>query len=201
MKITMIPVGAYAANCYILVDESTGSACVIDPGANGKLLINEINKLEVNIKYILLTHGHADHTGAIKELKEEYNVPVYVNLEDRKMMQDGESLFGTMWKQTPADREIKQGDVLTLGNLEIKCIETPGHTPGGMCFLVKNVVFTGDTLFQGSIGRTDFAGGSYEDLIDSIKEKLIILPEDVTVLPGHGPKSNIQYEKSHNPFL
>ncbi|MCY6958573.1 MBL fold metallo-hydrolase [Clostridium brassicae] len=201
MKIKVIPLGLYAANCYILIDENTKDASIIDPGGDAKLLIKEVEKLEVNPKYILLTHGHMDHVGAVNDVKEKYNIPVYINLKDKKMMNEGQDVFGATWKGTSEDTEINEGDILTLGSLEIKCIETPGHTPGGMCFIVRNVVFTGDTLFEGSIGRTDFVGGDYNALIKNIKEKLMILPEDTIVLPGHGPKSNIGYEKRSNPFL
>lgn len=201
MEIKRISLGAYAANCYILVDEKTKEAAVIDPGANGEVLVKEIDKLGVSIKYILLTHGHMDHTGAVEAVKEKYDVPVYINSMDKKMMLAGENVFGGMWKEDNKDDVIKEGDILTLGNLQIKCIDTAGHTPGGMCFLVENVVFTGDTLFQGSIGRTDFVGGDFDLLIKNIKNKLISLPEDTVVLPGHGPESSIKYEKHNNPFL
>lgn len=201
MEIKRISLGAYAANCYVLIDENTKEAAVIDPGANGEVLVKEIDNLGVSVKYILLTHGHMDHIGAVEVVKEKYDVPVYINSMDKKMILSGENVFGGMWKEDNKDGVIKEGDILNLGNLEIKCIDTPGHTPGGMCFLIENVVFTGDTLFQGSIGRTDFAGGDFDSLIKNIKNKLILLPEDTVVLPGHGPESSIKYEKHNNPFL
>ncbi|MCY6370454.1 MBL fold metallo-hydrolase [Clostridium ganghwense] len=200
MKIKRIPAGIYEANCYILIDEKTKEVAVIDPGGDGEILIKEIDKLDVKVNCILLTHGHMDHTDAVQDIKDKYNVPVYINPKDKEMMSAGENVFGAIWEQKN-DGTIEDGDTLKLGELIIKCIETAGHTPGGMCFLVENVVFTGDTLFQGSIGRTDFVGGSYELLIKNIKTKLMILPEDTIVLPGHGPESSIKYEKQNNPFL
>lgn len=201
MKISRIPLGIYAANCYILTDEDTKDTAIIDPGGNAEFLINEIEKLNVNVKYILLTHGHADHIGGVNEVKKHYNIPAYINSKDMEMISSGEDIFGKLWDNTENDKVIKEGDVLSLGNLKIKCIETPGHTPGGMCFLVENVIFTGDTLFQGSIGRTDFIGGDFDSLITNVRTKLMCLNDDIMVLPGHGPESSIGYEKKNNPFL
>jgi glyoxylase-like metal-dependent hydrolase (beta-lactamase superfamily II) len=139
--------------------------------------------------------------GAVNPIKEKYNIPVYINGKDKTLMKDEESVFGGLWNTTEEDKEINEGDVLELGNLKIKAIETPGHTPGGMCFFVNNVVFTGDTLFYGSIGRTDFPGGNHNQLINNIKTKLMTLSDDVIVLPGHERESKIKFERDNNPFL
>lgn len=201
MKIKRIPAGIYNANCYILFDEDTRIGCVIDPGGDEDILIREIDKTGTKLKYLLLTHGHIDHTGAVDALKKNYNIPVYINGKDKILMKNKESVFGSLWEVAPEDKDLENGDILTLGNYEIKCISTPGHTPGGMCFLVNNVIFTGDTLFHGSIGRSDFPGGNYKELIHSIKTKLMPLNDDIIVLPGHEDESSIKFERENNPFL
>lgn len=201
MKIKRIPAGMYAANCYILIDEESQLGCIVDPGGDEDFIIKHVENSNINVKFILLTHGHLDHVGAVNSLKEKYNIPVYINVKDKVLMEDRENVFGPMWNETSEDSELADGDIIELGDLKIKCIETPGHTPGGMCFAVENVVFTGDTLFHGSIGRTDFPGGDYKQLINSIKTKLMILPDDTVVLPGHESESSIKFEREHNPFL
>lgn len=201
MKIKRIPAGIYGANCYILFDEDTRVGCVIDPGGDEDILIKEIDKTDIEIKFILLTHGHTDHVEAVNAIKREYNVPVYIDGKDKELMRQRISVFGQLWETTSEDREIKDGDILKIAGLQIKCISTPGHTPGGMCFLVDNVVFTGDTLFYGSIGRTDFPGGSHKELINNIKTKLMVLKDDIIVLPGHERESSIKFERENNPFL
>jgi Zn-dependent hydrolases, including glyoxylases len=199
MQIKRIPVGAYAANCYILMDEDTKESAIIDPGEDVHNLIKAITDMKARVKYILLTHGHADHTGAAVQLKNEFNSPLYINEQDYQMINNGEFMYGDVAGEV--DKYISEGDTFKLGNSEIRCILTPGHTPGGVCFLVDNMIFTGDTLFAGSIGRTDLAGGDFDIIIKSIKEKLMKLPDDITVLPGHGSESSIGREKMHNPFL
>lgn len=199
MQIKRIPAGVYAANCYILMDEDTKEAVVIDPGDDAYNLAKAIKDMNAKVKYILLTHGHADHTGAAVQLKNEFNSPIYINEQDYKLISNGEFMYGDI--EGEVDKYINEGDVFILGNSQIRCILTPGHTPGGVCFLVDDMIFTGDTLFEGSIGRTDLAGGNFETIIKSIKEKLMKLPENITVFPGHGSESSIGKEKNHNPFL
>ena len=201
MKISRIPAGIYAANCYVIMDEKTKESAVIDPGGDADDIIKAIKAMDAKVKYIILTHGHLDHMGGVKELKKLYNVPVGISKHDEEYIEKKEYIYADMGSSWKADFHLKQNDIIKLGNLDIVCIETPGHSPGGMCFSVKDVVFTGDTLFQGSIGRTDLAGGDFDLLIKSIKEKLMSLPESTTVLPGHGPQSNIGTEKVHNPFI
>lgn len=199
MKIKRIPAGVYAANCFILMDEDTKETAVIDPGGDSEDLIKAVNEMDAKVKYILLTHGHTDHTGAAVQLQEEYNVPIYISEKDYRMMENGEYIYGDVIGK--ADKFLNEGDTFKIGSIEIKCIHTPGHTPGGICFIVEDVVFTGDTLFAGSIGRTDLAGGDFDAIISNIKNKLMILPDNITVLPGHGPQSSIGRERVHNPFL
>lgn len=199
MKIKIIPAGIYDANCYILVDEVTNEATVIDPGGDAQMLINEMKTLQAKVKMILLTHGHADHTGAVSELKNEFRCSVYINEKDSDLINKNVPIYGS--KDENGDKFISEGDVLKFGFHEIKCVETPGHTPGGMCFVIDNLVFTGDTLFNRSIGRTDFQGGDFDTIIDSIKNKLLTLSDDTVVYPGHGPKSSIGFERNNNPYL
>jgi Zn-dependent hydrolases, including glyoxylases len=181
------------------MDEDTKESAIIDPGEDVHNLIKAITDMKARVKYILLTHGHADHTGAAVQLKNEFNSPLYINEQDYQMINNGEFMYGDVAGEV--DKYISEGDTFKLGNSEIRCILTPGHTPGGVCFLVDNMIFTGDTLFAGSIGRTDLAGGDFDIIIKSIKEKLMKLPDDITVLPGHGSESSIGREKMHNPFL
>lgn len=199
MKIKRIPVGAYEANCYILMDEDTKESAVIDPGGDADDLIKAIKDMNAKVKYILLTHGHADHTGAVVQLKNDFNSPVYINEQDYQLIKNGEFMYGDIAGNV--DKYISEGDTFNLGSIQIRCILTPGHTPGGVCFLVDDMVFTGDTLFAGSIGRTDLAGGDFDIIIKSIKEKLMKLPDNITVFPGHGSESSIGREKMHNPFF
>lgn len=201
MIIKVIPAGVYAANCYIVMDEHTKETAVIDPGGDADDLIKEAVKMGCNVKYILITHGHADHTGASAELKEYFHAPVFICEADEKMILEGEFMYGSLTKYGKADGHLKDGDLIKVGSMNMKCIETPGHTPGGVCFVVNDVIFTGDTLFSGSVGRTDFAGGDFDKLIESIKKKLMIYGDNMRVLPGHGPESTIGNERMHNPFL
>ncbi|KGM93132.1 MBL fold metallo-hydrolase [Clostridium botulinum] len=201
MKIKRIPAGMYGANCYVLIDEETMVGCIIDPGGDADRLVNIIDEFNIEVKFILLTHGHMDHVGGVEILREKYNVPVYINGKDKELMEKGTEVFGRIWSKTSEDKELNDGEILKLGNLDIKCMETPGHTPGGMSFLVNNVVFTGDTLFRGSVGRCDLPGGNQSQLIESIKSKLMILDDEIVVLPGHEGESNIRFEKQYNPFF
>lgn len=198
MIIKTILAGMYEENCYLVMDEDTKELGIIDPGGHANSIINEINLLKGKTKFILLTHGHLDHVDGVIELVNNLKVPFYINKADEDLMQKDDFVFGTLPK---ASGYLSEGDTLTLGKHEIKVIETPGHTPGGICFLIDDNIFTGDTLFQGSVGRSDFPGGNGMQLIKNIKEKLLPLGDGIKVFPGHGPTSNIGYEKRNNPFL
>lgn len=204
MIVKRIPAGVYAANCYILIDEDAKKCAVIDPGGDAEDLIEYINSTECSVEFVLLTHGHVDHTGAVGQLKETYGISAHIQKNDGEFIQNGEFMFGPLrHKGEVVDLvfDIEEGKVFKLGNIEIKCIETPGHTPGGVCFMVEDKLFTGDTLFLRSIGRTDLSGGNFNTLTDSIKEKLFGLDENIVVYPGHGPQTSIKYEKENNPFV
>ena len=199
MVIKTYPLGSLQTNCYIVIDEETNKAVIIDPGAEANYLIKEIEVLGIEIDKILLTHCHFDHNGAVKELKEKFNCEVYINRDEEEYMEiDSTGIFGKLPKFY---EYVNEGEIINSGNLNFKVIFTPGHTKGGTCYLINDSIFTGDTLFNGSIGRTDFLGGSYNDLISGIESKLMILDDNITVYPGHGPKTSIGYEKNRNPFL
>lgn len=198
MIIKRIPAGVYAANCYILQDESTKETAVIDPGGDADDIIKYLKSIDANVKYILLTHGHADHTGGVNDLLKEFNAPIYINKNDYELISQGEYMYGVIEN---INGFLEEGTEFIFGNISLKCILTPGHTPGGASFITEKAVFTGDSLFLNSIGRTDFAGGDYDTLISSIKNKLMTLPDDLIVYPGHGPQTSIGKEKISNPFL
>lgn len=200
MEIRTLVTGIYGSNCYIVMDETTKEAIVVDPGGDVENIADAINVMGAKVSYILLTHGHLDHTTGVAKLKDITNATVCISKADDDLITKGEYLFGPLIKGG-ADKILKQWDVIKISNLEFTCVDTPGHTPGGMCFIVGNSVFTGDTLFAGSIGRTDFAGGDFNTIIMSIKLKLLSLPGDTIVYPGHGPSSTINNEKLGNPFL
>ncbi|GMG97828.1 MBL fold metallo-hydrolase [Tepidimicrobium xylanilyticum] len=205
MKVIRIPAGVYAANCYIVYSENSKEGIVIDPGGDVDDIISHIKELGLNIKYIILTHGHGDHIGGVKGIREYTKAPVAVHKDDEYMLKDGMANFSsTMVMGTielNADILLEDGDELTFGDLKAEIIHTPGHTPGGITIKIGDSLFTGDTLFAGSIGRTDFPRSSFEAIMDSIKNRLIIFPDDTKVYPGHGPSSTIKNEKASNPFI
>ncbi|MDU4937417.1 MAG: MBL fold metallo-hydrolase [Clostridium sp.] len=198
MIIKAIPAGIYDANCYIVMDEKTKDAVVLDPGGDGEMLERAIKDMGANVNSILLTHGHMDHVGGVEYLSDKLNVPFYISKIDEEYMEKDNYVFGTIRN---ANGYLEDGNDLSFGSLNIKVIATPGHTKGGLCFLIEDKLFTGDTLFQGSIGRTDFIGGSFPEIINSIKTKLLPLGDEIEVYPGHGPKSSIGYEKGYNMYL
>jgi len=200
MEIKKIVAGIYQANCYIIMDKNTSEAVVLDPGGDVDDIVKVIKSIGAKVKYILLTHGHIDHTSGVAELKAITNAVVCISQKDNDLITSGEYLFGPLIKGG-ADILLKDSDIIKISNLEFTCIDTPGHTPGGMSFLIENHAFTGDTLFAGSIGRTDFAGGDFNTIITSIKSKLLCLDGDTIVHPGHGEYSTINNEKLNNPFL
>lgn len=198
MIIKTIPTGMIEENCYIVMDENTNEGFLVDPGADAEILANVVENIKMKPKFILLTHGHWDHIGAVVELKDKFNIPFYISANDNDMIQSGQDTYGS----TPnPDGYLKEGDTFKFADKTIRVIETPGHTPGGVCFLVDKSLFTGDTLFNGTIGRTDFVDGSFETLVSSVRRKLATLPEDIKVYPGHGPSTTIGLEKRQNPYI
>lgn len=200
MIIKRVMAGVNAANCYIVFDEETRDAIVLDPGGDADDIYKALKQFGATVKYIVLTHGHFDHTEGVEELKSIVGAPVAIGEEDNKMFLKGEKYYGPL-PQGGADILLKNGDTLKFGSHTMKVISTPGHTPGGICLLVENDIFTGDTLFAGSIGRTDLAGGNYDTIMQSLKSKLMTLSDTVAVHPGHGPSSTIGRERLMNPFM
>ncbi|MCF6096646.1 MBL fold metallo-hydrolase [Thermovorax subterraneus] len=204
MVFKKLRVGPLSTNCYILIDDGR-KGVIIDPGAEPQNIIKEIEEQNLEIEWIILTHGHVDHIGAVKEVKDFTGAKIAIHEKDAKMLvssKENLSFYGGHEViQPPADKELKGGELIKVGELTLEIIWTPGHTPGSICIKADKLLFTGDTLFAGSIGRTDFPGGSYEEIINSIKTKLLILDEDMCVLPGHGSESTLEVEKATNPFL
>lgn len=206
MRMSKLVVGPVATNCYIVSDENTKEAFIIDPGAEPDRIIEKVKEIGVSVKAILLTHGHFDHISAVNELKREFSVDVYVGQEDADLMADMELnvsyMFGMPYAAR-ADKILRDGDMLEIAGFSIKVLFTPGHTKGGVCYYFEkeNVAFSGDTLFQQSVGRTDFPTGSARVLSESIKNKLMVLPEDLQLFPGHGDSTTVGYEKKYNMFL
>ncbi|OPJ56775.1 MBL fold metallo-hydrolase [Alkalithermobacter paradoxus] len=204
MIIKKIVAGIYGVNCYIIGDNETKKCAVIDPGGNHKEILDEIDKSELDLEYIILTHGHGDHIGAVKELKDSTDAKILAHKEEKYILNNKEfnltSIMSCEDVEIEADIYLNDKDKIGVGNLELEIIHTPGHTPGCICIKVGDVIFTGDTLFAGSIGRTDLEGGDYNTILNSL-DKLAKLQDDLTVFPGHGPATRIGIEKVTNSFI
>jgi glyoxylase-like metal-dependent hydrolase (beta-lactamase superfamily II) len=201
-----LEISSMGVNCYIVGCEETREAAVIDPGGNARAILNLLEKENLTAVYIINTHGHIDHIGANAEVKEATGAKILIHEGDGNMLVNTMSnlsfLMGSRVTSPPADEFIKEGDIIKIGNtVELEVIHTPGHSAGGVCLKTGNIIFVGDTLFQGSIGRTDFPGGSYKQLVTNIKEKLLCYDDDVVCYPGHGPATLIGFERKNNPFL
>lgn len=199
-------VGPVCTNCYLLVNHKTGELLVVDPGDQAQLIEKQIEKTGAKPVAILLTHGHFDHAGAAEELADKYQISIYDHEAERETLEDpGLNLCGMIGehKVYHADIFVKDEEVLNLAGFSIRVFFTPGHTIGGCCYYIadEKILFSGDTLFQESVGRTDFPRGSASDLIRAIREKLMPLPDDVTVYTGHDESTLIGYERMHNPYL
>ena len=205
MIIKNIVVGPLEVNCYILGCEETKEAAIIDPGDNADEIIKIIEREGLKPKYIINTHAHFDHIGGVKEIQDYFKIDFILHKEDLFLIENASeqaAAFGLKPISKPeVNRYINNDEKMSLGNNSITVIHTPGHSPGCVCYYLDNNLFVGDTLFAGSIGRTDLPGGSYETLISSVKEKLFPLGDSTVVYPGHGPSTTIQSEKEHNPFL
>ncbi len=205
MIIKTLAVGPIMANCYIVGCENTKQAAVIDPGDDTDKILMALADAKLTLKYILNTHGHFDHVGGNRRMKDATGAELLIHAEDASMLaslpQAAASFGLSADSSPPPDKTIDEGDTITFGEITFKVLHTPGHSPGGVSFHADSIVFVGDTLFAGSIGRTDFAGGDFNTLIASIKNKLIPLGDDVTVYTGHGPTTTIGQEKRSNPFL
>ncbi|MGL4873493.1 MAG: MBL fold metallo-hydrolase [Clostridium sp.] len=198
MQIEKIITGLYEENTYLLIDENTKACAIVDPGDEGERIIEKIENLQINPKYIILTHAHFDHVGAVDGLMKKYSIPFYMHKNEEEYVEKDSTVFGNLKK---TDRFVNEGDEIALGNTVIKVIHTPGHTKGGVCYLADSKLISGDTLFNGSVGRADFPGGNMSELLSGINEKLFVLDSNIEVYPGHGPKTTIGYEKNNNPFF
>ncbi|MBF0201725.1 MAG: MBL fold metallo-hydrolase [Desulfamplus sp.] len=205
MIIKKLEVGPIMANCYILGCENTKEAAVIDPGDDSSRILMTLAQEKLKVKAIINTHGHFDHVGANSKMKEVTGAPIMIHADDAPMLAQLDrtaASFGLSVENSPAaDRHLVDGDQVSFGEITLKVIHTPGHSRGGICLYTKGSLFVGDTLFSGSIGRTDLPGGDYNTLISNIKNKLFALPDDTVVYTGHGPETTLAREKSSNPFL
>ncbi len=205
MILVRLVVGPLQVNCFILADEKTKEAVVIDPGDDAVDILKIIREKGLTVQYIVNTHGHFDHVGANQAVKEATGAEILMHEGDAPMLDDAVDqaiIFGMRVAPPPRpDRFVKDGDVITAGEISLKVLHTPGHSPGGISLLEQGMVFTGDALFAGSIGRTDFPYGDLHTLISGIKKKLLTLPDDTKVFSGHGPASSIGEERLENPFL
>ena len=205
MILKTLVVGPFASNCYIVGSESSRRGIIIDPGAEAKLIIRTVNDLGLTIPLIVVTHTHIDHLGALKSVKDETRAKFALHEAEAglgvfsRMLS---SIMGGSLSQLPKpDKLLKDGDTIDIDGLHFTVLHTPGHSPDGISLYGHGIVFTGDTLFNYGIGRTDFPGCSHDQLMDSIQNKLMTLPDETIVYPGHGPSTTIGEERRGNPFL
>ncbi|QGG46702.1 MBL fold metallo-hydrolase [Heliorestis convoluta] len=205
MIIKTLETGMLGANCYLVVCPETGQGAIIDPGDEAEKIMQLVQKEKAQVVAIINTHGHGDHIGANGGVQKATQAPILCHADEAAMLTSAAKNLSQYFTQpivSPApERLLQDGDTISVGNLTLEVLHTPGHTVGGICLKGPSVVFTGDTLFSGSIGRTDFPNGSYSTLIQSIQEKLLTLPDQTVVYPGHGPASTIERERRENPFL
>lgn len=208
LRVVPLAVGPLQANCYLLIEPESHEACIIDPGAEPERILRSLPR-EVRVRYILVTHAHFDHVGALAQVRHETQAPFLLHPDDLELLRhspdSAERVVGVRPPPPPEpDDWLRHGQTLTLGNAVLQVRHTPGHSPGSVSLWVDGEpprVFTGDALFAGSIGRTDLPGGNLEQLLDSIRRELLSLPDTTVVYPGHGPTTTIGHERRTNPFL
>lgn len=207
MQVEQLAVGPVQTNCYLAINKETKETIIIDPGDDADRIGMRLKQLEAKPAAILLTHGHFDHAGAAKALAAQYDILVYAHEKEAETLADSRmNLSGPLAGGATtyhADVFLKDEQELTLAGLHMRVLFTPGHTPGGCCYYFprEDVLFSGDSLFRGSVGRTDFPGGSMHTLVDSVRNKLMSLPENTIVYPGHDIETTIEQERMYNPFL
>jgi len=199
-----ISVGSLETNCYVISNKEN-SAIIVDPGGEGERIFHFIEEKRLRPLMIINTHGHADHCGANKFLKEKYSIPILIHKDDLKILNSFENkfIFPLMKGETSPepDKFLKDGDLIEFGETFLRIIHTPGHTPGSISILADGILFSGDLIFSGSVGRTDLSGGSWTQLINSIRSKILTLPDETIILPGHGPSTTVGDERKNNPFI
>jgi hydroxyacylglutathione hydrolase len=204
MKIQNIPVGPLQVNCFVVYDEEVNDAIIIDPGDEPEKIISFIEAGKFRVSSIVCTHSHFDHVGAVRRLKEVTDAPVVIHKDDLGIYMHAEEqavMWGLRMEQPPKpDSFVLEGDEITAGSLRFRVLHTPGHSPGGICLYGNDVIFTGDTIFAGSVGRTDFPGGSYDSLKKSFA-RIISLPPETKILSGHGPETTVGIERKSNFFV
>lgn len=208
MIIIPLVVGNLATNCYVVGDPETKKGIIIDPGGHAERIMDAVERENLEIVAIVDTHGHFDHVLDNEAVKQATGAPIAIHPADAPMLTDPKKgfgvfamFFGGLRGGPPADVLLNEGDEVRFGNQVLKVVHTPGHSQGSISLVGDGVVFSGDALFQGSIGRTDFPGGDYQQLIDSIRTRILTLPDDTVVYSGHGPATTVGDEKRHNPFV
>ncbi len=205
VELTGIPVGPLQANCYLVYAPDSREAIIVDPGADGQSIEREIEALELKPVHIVNTHGHGDHIGANTYIKDKYKIPIAIHEEDAPMLTDAEKNFSAMFGipilSPEADVLLQEHHTISVGEEIVQILHTPGHSPGGISLYIQPYLLSGDALFKMSIGRTDLPMGSHEELITHICDKILTLPDETQVLPGHGPRTTVGEEKRNNPFL
>jgi glyoxylase-like metal-dependent hydrolase (beta-lactamase superfamily II) len=204
MILRKMELGDFGSNCYLVGDEDTKEGMIIDPGDDGSSIMKQVKALGLSIKIIVLTHSHIDHVGGLADVKKATGAVIAIHENEAPFLLKQPRLMEFMPPtppSPPADRLLKDGDVIKVGKLKFKVLHTPGHTSGGICLLGDGIVFTGDTLFNFSIGRADFPGSDYDQEMQSIRSKLMTLPDETRVYPGHGPATTIGTERKGNPFI
>jgi hydroxyacylglutathione hydrolase len=207
MIVKMLVVGPFASNCYIVGSSPSKEGMIIDPGAEAETILRTVLQMELSISLIVITHAHMDHVGSLRSVQEKTHAKFALHEAEKGLLLTSPMRMLTSLGLTPVksppkpDRLLKDGDRINVGDLHFEVLHTPGHSSGGICLLGHGVVFSGDTLFNFGIGRTDFPGCSHERLMKSIREKLMVLPDETIVYPGHGPTTTIGDERRGNPFL
>lgn len=206
MILEKIVVGSYGANCYILADSEQKKGVIIDPGAEGERILKAVESLGIQIEKILLTHGHGDHIGAVPFLREKLACPVLAHFDEVDMLEDASLNLSSNMKHQASfspDDTFGHGTIISFGAHKLEVLHTPGHTKGGVCFLERKerVLFSGDTLFYGSVGRSDLFGGNHKTLIQSIQREIMSLEDSISVYCGHGSSTSVGFERRKNPFI
>jgi hydroxyacylglutathione hydrolase len=205
LKIVVIPVGMLEVNAIIAYDSDSLEGILIDPGEEPETIVSAIEKTGVKLESIVLTHGHGDHIGAVGILREELSLPVAIGRYDNEMLSDPDLNLainmGIELRLKPAERLLDEGDMIQVGSFSFEVMHTPGHTRGSISLKSGGDVIVGDLIFCGSVGRTDLPGGSFQELLRSIKEKILTLPDETRIYPGHGPATTVGRERVSNPFL